>query len=273
MIVAINYSQLSNTDALVTRERKLLDDSFDPTDPHLADVDQRADQSRDLLNQSTIAFAKAGPNRLYPIVATKAGNTGGFFVIPFTENTDVEILDKSMHSTGVNVFDDHARLYDGKIMPSLRPINPADARPEFAQALASLPDAAVRIVINPDVFEELLAVISTPRTLGLGDLTDLEWVDVKCCAMSVSTTPNLTGSILLICVDHDSAESLRSMLAAKFAHLNANPPSESLSAQVAAQISNLNPQVSGNTVQFTLDQNIMEPLVADWFKNIDYRPH
>jgi hypothetical protein len=148
----------------------------------------------------------------------------------------------------------------------------AQKRPEFANALAAGPDAAVRVALNPGFFRMLAGGISTPRALGLGSMSDPQWKKVKWFRMSIDAPPNLSGSILLQCDDSDSAAALVALLKEKFAAIAADPPKDPVAARVARQLADVMPVAAGSEVTIGFDQKTMEAILVDWFVGVSYRP-
>jgi RNA polymerase sigma factor (sigma-70 family) len=273
VIVSVDFSQI-DLDALTAEGKKLLATAIGPNNPRRASIEQNVAQSLAILTRTRRAMSNAHVSHIYPIVAELSPtNITGFFVFPIDGNANVEALNHLMMEPAAATPDGKARVFLGRKPPAflLSQMATAERRPEFADAMSAGTDAAVRIMINPGFFDEIVHAMSTPRTLGLGDMSDPEWATVKWVRMTVNTPPNLSATLIMECADTNSAVTLANMLSAKFSASHANPPPDALPAQVASLIGDVKPVVSGEIVTIDLDQKIMEPILLDWLLSVTRR--
>jgi hypothetical protein len=277
LIVSLNFS-LIDIDAFKAEEAKAFALYLDQADPRLDRAKQEANQFNQQMAGAARAILPSHASHFYPIVAGRPGNSAGFFVLPIVDDGNTGPFDRFMGSPPTPTPDGKTRLYCAKPMAKalILKMPLAEKRPELGTALSDGPDAAVRLVLSATLFPEMRQVISTPKTLGLGQLTEPQWRKVKWIRMSIDAPPNLSGTVTIECDDEAAAGALADLMTKQFAALHATAADplkkDPASARIAKLIGDVKPEVSGNQVTLDLDQAIMEPILVDWFVNVLEHP-
>jgi RNA polymerase sigma factor (sigma-70 family) len=278
LIVSLNFS-LIDIDALKAEEAKAFALYLDQTDPRLPQAKEMANQFNRQITGAAKAILPSHASHFYAMIAMgRPGNAAGFFVLPIVEDGDTVPFDRFMGQPPTPTPDGKTRLYCAKPMAKtlILKMPLAQKRPEMGPALSDGPDAAVRLVINSTMFDEMRKVISTPKTLGLGQMSEPQWQKVKWIRMSIDAPPSLSGTIVIECNDEAAAGALADLLTKQFAALHATAADpvkkDPASARIAQLVGDLKPEVAGSQVTLDLDQAIMDPILVDWFVNVLEHP-
>jgi RNA polymerase sigma factor (sigma-70 family) len=278
LIVSLNFS-LIDIDALKAEEAKAFSLYLDQADPRLARAKQQADQFSRQIAGAAKAILPSHASHFYPMIAMgRPGNAAGFFVLPIADDGDPGPFDRFMGSPPTPTPDGKTRLYCAKPLAKtlILKMPLAQKRPEIGTALSDGPDAAVRLVLSATMFDEMRRVISTPKTLGLGQMSESQWRKVKWIRMSIDAPPNLSGTVAIECDDDAAAGALADLMTKKIAALHAaaadSANKDPASARIAELIGDVKPEASGNQVTLELDQAILEPILVDWFANVLEHP-
>jgi hypothetical protein len=273
IIVSINFSRF-DLPALREEENKAFASIVPAHDERLPQVRRSLEQINNHIEGASRTLQAQAGIHFYPMIAgTGTDNYQGFFVLPVA-GEDVAAFDRLMNLAPARTADGNICLYGGKStsLPTLARMLKAPKKQNLAAALGAGPDAALRVVVNPEFFGILTGGISTPRTLGLGNMSEPEWHKVKWLRMSIDAPPNLSGGVVLQCGDNDSAAALADLLKSKFTAIAANPPTDPLAARVAGLLADVTPTASGSQVTIAFDQKMMEAILVDWFVGVEYRP-
>jgi RNA polymerase sigma factor (sigma-70 family) len=275
IIVSLNFSMIE-LEALKAEENRAIAAFVPASDPRMPMVRANLNEYNIHIAQASAAMSAARVGHFYPMVAQlSAKNIAGFFVVPAEDGVDVAAIDRFMQSPAATVPNGKVRVYGGKGPPTwiVAQMSRAKKLPEFSDAMSSGPDAAVRVVVNAEFVGELVKVISTPRTLGLGDMSEDEWAGAKWFRMSITAPPKLSGTLVIECSDEQSAAALEDLLTRKFAALyatglNAGQAKDPISGRIAELIGDVKPVVSSKTITIELDEKIMEPVLVDWYLSV-----
>ena len=272
IIVSMDFSRF-DLPSLRAEENAALASILPAGDERLPQMRRSVEQYNKRIEDASRALQAQAGIHFYPMVAAMGPNNyAGFFVLPAGEN--VVALQRLIGLAPARTPDGNACVYGGKQTSAMivSRMLKAPKNPDLAEALGAGPDAAVRAVVNPEFFRMLADGISTPRAMGLGDMSEPQWQKVKWLRMSVDAPPNLSGSAILHCKDSDSAAALAALLKSKFAAIAADTPEDAVPARVAELIAHVSPMVSGSDVTIGFDRTTMEAILLDWFVGTEHRP-